>query len=132
MAHSAPSPPLKIASAAAAGALFAPLADEPTEVLAIAYLTPDQHVLGMRHSRSASRDQMALPIRTIAADALAFDARGVVIAHNHPSGDPTPSAADRDATRQLARALAALDVRLVDHLIIATSGTQSFRALGLL
>ncbi len=125
-------PPLRITGSAAAGALFAQLASEPNEVIAIAYLTEDRRVLGLRHTRSESRDRMALPIRAIAADAIAFDARGVVLAHNHPSGDPTPSAADRDATRQLLRALAALEVRLVDHLVIASTGNSSFRALGFL
>jgi DNA repair protein RadC len=54
------------------------------------------------------------------------------MAHNHPSGDPTPSAADRDMTRLLARTLGALDIRLLDHLIVTLSGTTSFRRLGLL
>jgi DNA repair protein RadC len=54
------------------------------------------------------------------------------MAHNHPGGDPTPSNADRDATRLLARALDPLGVRLLDHLVIAEGGTVSFRSLGLL
>ena len=66
------------------------------------------------------------------ADALAFGARIVVIAHAHPSGDPAPSAADIAYTRLLARTLAAIDVRLADHLIVAPAGTTRLRALGLL
>ncbi|UZK65588.1 JAB domain-containing protein [Sphingomonas sp. M1-B02] len=89
-------------------------------------------MLGIRHARSCSVDRLVLPIREVAADALAFDARAVVMAHNHPSGDPTPSAADREATRLLARALEAIEVRLVDHLVIAARGITSFRSLGLL
>jgi DNA repair protein RadC len=124
--------PPRLADAAAARALFACLADEPTEVIAFAYLDDDQGVLGMRHARSGSVDRLVLPIREIARDALAFGAEAVVMAHNHPSGDPEPSAADRDATRLLARALATLDIRLVDHLIVASGGFTSFRRLGLL
>ena len=116
----------------AAGDLFAPLAEEALEVVALVYLDADQRVLGMRHSRSQSSSALDLPIRAIAADALAFDACGVVMAHNHPSGDHTPSQADRDATRLLARGLDALGVRLLDHLVVARSGITSFRALGLL
>lgn len=122
----------RLADPAAAGDLFARLADEPCEVAAAVYLDIDRRVLGLRHARSASTDRLVLPIRSIAADALAFDAVAVVIAHNHPSGDPMPSIADRETTRLLARALAALEIRLLDHLIVARGGITSFRRLGLL
>ncbi|MCD2323211.1 DNA repair protein [Sphingomonas sp. IC-56] len=122
----------RITDAAAAQGLFAALAGEANEVLAFAYLNGDRRVLGMRHARSACADRMAVPIRVVAADALAFGAAAVVMAHNHPSGDPTPSAADREATRLLARALDTLEVRLLDHLVLAARGVTSFRALGLL
>ena len=122
----------RIADAQAAGALFAPLAEEEVEVAAFVYLAEDQRVLGMREVRSESRETFDLPIRAVVADALRFDARGVVMAHNHPSGDSTPSAADREATRLLARALDPLGVRLIDHLVVTRHGVTSFRTLGLL
>ncbi len=100
--------PRRIADANAAGALFACLADEPIEVMAFVYLDAEQRVLGLRHARSGSASRLVLPIREIAVDALAFDAVAVVMAHNHPSGDPNPSIADREATRLLARALETL------------------------
>lgn len=124
--------PRRLADPAAAGALFACLADEATEVMAFVYLGSDQRVLGIRHARSGSIDRLVLPIREVAADALAFGAAAVVMAHNHPGGDPTPSSADREATRLLARALATLEMRLLDHLIVARDGITSFRRLGLL
>lgn len=124
--------PRRLADPAAAGALFACLADEPAEVIATVYLDASQRVLGLRHTRSGLVDRLVLPIRDIAADALAFGAVAVVIAHNHPSGDPRPSVADREATRLLARALEALDMRLLDHLVVARGGFTSFRRLGLL
>jgi DNA repair protein RadC len=114
----------------AAGELFAPLAEEECEVAAFVYLGADQRVLGMRETRSDARDTFDLPIRDVVADALRFDARGVVMAHNHPSGDATPSNADREATRLLARALDPLGVRLLDHLVITRRGVTSFRTLG--
>ncbi|MBO9622149.1 MAG: DNA repair protein [Sphingomonas sp.] len=116
----------------AAGLLFAPLARARTEVVAFAYLAADHGLLGLRHTRSPRPDGVALTIRDVAAQALALDAAAVVMAHNHPSGDPTPSTADRDATRRIAHALATLEVRLLDHLVVAARGTASFRRLGLL
>ncbi|MBX3565731.1 MAG: DNA repair protein [Sphingomonas sp.] len=127
-----PRPDQRLTGPAAAEALFAALVDEAKETAAFAYLDAEQRVLGMRHMHSDSHDRLDLPIRAIAADALAFDAVAVVIAHNHPSGDSTPSAADREATRRLARALDGLGIRLLDHLVISRNGFSSFRALGLL
>ena len=71
-------------------------------------------------------------MRAIFAAALGHDAAGMVIAHNHPSGDPRPSRADRDATRRLAETAPALGISLHDHLIFAGGGCRSFRELGLL
>ena len=124
--------PRHLIDTADAGALFACLGDEAVEVMAFVYLGPDQRVLGMRHARSDSVDRLVLPIREVAADALAFGAAAVVMAHNHPSGDPSPSIADREATRLLARALGTLEIRLLDHLIVASGGITSFRQSGLL
>jgi DNA repair protein RadC len=132
MLFGAEKPPLRLADSRDAGALFAPLADELVEVMAFAYLDRRQCVLGMRHARSAHIDRLGLPLRDVAADAIAFHAYAVVMAHNHPGGDPTPSRADREATGRLARALDVLGVRLLDHLVVAARGTTSFRSLGFL
>lgn len=86
----------------------------------------------MRHARHGTTDSILLSMRDIAADAIAFGAAGVIMAHNHPSGDTTPSLADRHATCRIARALAVLQIRLVEHLIVSRTGWSSFRALGLL
>jgi DNA repair protein RadC len=72
-------------------------------------------------------------VRKIIADAARFGSAGVLLAHNHPSGDPTPSAADCCATRTLARAAEAIDLTVVDHLIFAQRRQcQSLRRMGLL
>lgn len=52
--------------------------------------------------------------------------------HNHPSGDPTPSRADIDMTRQVIEAGKALNVQVHDHLIVARDGVSSFKQLGLM
>lgn len=115
-----------------AGRLFAPLGREEVEVAAFVYVDADRRVLGSREARSEARDSFDLPIREVVADALGHGARGVVMAHNHPSGDATPSRADLDATRRLARALDPLGIRLLDHLVVVRTGFTSLRRLGLL
>jgi DNA repair protein RadC len=57
---------------------------------------------------------------------------GVILAHNHPCGDPTPSSADRQVTRRLALAGEAIDLAVLDHIIIAGRQCSSMRAMGLL
>jgi len=122
----------RLADPGAACAMFATMAEEEVEVAAFVYLDGDQRVLGMRELRSNAHDTFELPIRAIVGDALRHDARGVVMAHNHPSGDSTPSNADREATRMLARALEPIGVRLLDHLVVTRTGITSFRTMGLL
>jgi DNA repair protein RadC len=59
-------------------------------------------------------------------------ASGIVLVHNHPSGDPTPSLADVQMTRALAAACQILGLRLLDHVIVARSGAESLRDLALI
>lgn len=113
-----------------AARFFAGLVNEPLEVGAFAYLGRDNALLGVRHVRDGLSDQLHLPLRAVVRDALAFEAVGVVMAHNHPSGDPRPSARDRETTAMLAGILDPLEVRLLDHLVLARGGISSFRALG--
>ena len=74
---------------------------------------------------------VALPIRLIVAAALDCDARGLILAHNHPSGDPEPSEADRQETRRLAEVTAPLGIAVHDHLVFGGGDCRSFRAMGL-
>jgi DNA repair protein RadC len=70
--------------------------------------------------------------REVFRAAIAEAAAGIIVVHNHPSGDPTPSAEDRAVTRQLAEAGRLLDLPLYDHVIIAGDRHLSFAATGLL
>ncbi len=110
---------------------MAGIVDPRREIAAIGYYGPEWRHLGGRHVVGAP-SRLTLPIRLIVADALAFGAASVVMAHGHPSGDPTPSMTDIAYTRVLARTLAAIDVRLADHLIAGPDGATGLRALGLL
>ncbi len=72
----------------------------------------------------------AVQPRDALAPALREGAAAVIFAHNHPSGDPTPSAEDRDLTRRLVAASELLGIRAVDHLVVASTGYSSLRETG--
>jgi DNA repair protein RadC len=72
------------------------------------------------------------PLKEIIRDAAMHGSVGIVLAHNHPGGDSTPSDSDCRATRRLASAAEALDCTVVDHLIFAGDECTSFRRIGLL
>lgn len=122
---------LPIATAALMTGIFAPLAQRPVETCAILYLDAAGRLAGARHV-VGTHGTVELSIRTVVADALAFAAQAVVMAHNHPSGDPRPSAADLSFTRRLALCLEAIGVTLSDHVVLAQGGMTSLRARGLL
>lgn len=118
---------------ALASRLAADIADERGEVAAFAFCDSRGIVLGTRQILSPCSVSVDLPLRRIVADAVLLDAARVVMAHNHPMGEAWPSRADREVTARLARALAAVDTRLVDHVVVGRGGvTWSFRAAGLL
>jgi DNA repair protein RadC len=70
--------------------------------------------------------------REIVKRALELSATAIILVHNHPSGDPTPSKADIDMTRDIAKAALALSITVHDHLVIGRKGHASFKSLGLL
>ncbi len=70
--------------------------------------------------------------REIVKRALELSASAIILVHNHPSGDPTPSRADIEMTREIVAAAKALRISVHDHLVVGRGGTASFKALGLL
>lgn len=70
--------------------------------------------------------------REVVRRALELSASAVILVHNHPSGDPTPSVADIDMTKQIVEAARSLKVSVHDHLVVGREGVASFRALGLM
>ena len=70
--------------------------------------------------------------REVVETALAHHTSAVVLAHNHPSGEPTPSRADHHLTRQLVQALGIIDINVLDHVIIADENSYSFAEMGTL
>jgi DNA repair protein RadC len=123
----------RLCSSSDAMALFAPeLARLSSEELRVAHLDSDGWLLGVTAGSGGDSLGIDLPIRDILRAAIALGARALVLAHNHPSGDPTPSPADKAATRRLADVARGLDIRLLDHLIFADRRCRSFRQMGLL
>lgn len=86
-------------------------------------------VLGHEIIARGTADEAQLYPRKILERALATRASGVLIAHNHPSGDPLPSDADSALTTVVARALAAAGLRFLDHLVLGGSRHYSFRSM---
>ena len=105
--------------------------DAAGERLVAAYLAADGRLLAV-DSLDEDANAVTLPMRALVARALALDATGLVIAHNHPSGDPTPSAEDVRLTRRFAMVCDALGIVLHDHLIFAGGRCESFRRLALI
>ena len=106
-------------------------ADPGLEHLWVAHVDDDACCLHLtRHDGHA--DGAELPIREIIADAARHGSKGLILAHNHPSGDASPSAADTRITRRLAVVGEAMDVAILDHLVIAGGECRSMRQMGLL
>ena len=77
-------------------------------------------------------DSAPVHIKEVVRQALRYDASAVILAHNHPSGVMDPSQADELITRRLKEALALVDVRVLDHVIVGETGCFSFSEHGLL
>lgn len=102
------------------------------EVVAIAYLDADEELVGLRVAGDGSTAQVELPLRDILRDVLDHQPQALVLAHNHPSGDPRPSATDQRATKTLCTMLRPIGVSIADHIIVSGDQRISFRDLGLL
>ena len=124
---------MRIATGSDAATLLAPLfAASSEERVAVLHLDSKQEVLALTLEHRGTDEEVELPVRAILSHALRLGSQAIIVAHNHPSGDPSPSKEDLAGTRRLAEAAAPLGIRLFDHLIFAGGDCRSFRALGLL
>jgi DNA repair protein RadC len=99
----------------------------PDEHLRVLFLDGRQHLLADEQLQRGTLARLALYPRTIFRRALELNAAGIILVHNHPSRDPTPSEHDIEVTRQLERVGRALEIELVDHIIVADGGTHRIR-----
>ncbi|MCG2842358.1 DNA repair protein RadC [Sandaracinobacter sp. RS1-74] len=102
------------------------------EQVRVAYLDAGRRLHRIEVLSTGTIDKAHIHPREIARRALELSATAVVLAHNHPSGDPTPSRGDVAITKKVAEALAAVEVELMDHLVIARAGTVSMAVSGLI
>lgn len=102
------------------------------EVFACLFLDSQHRVIAFRELFRGTIDGASVYPREVVAEALSHNAAAVIFAHNHPSGVAEPSLADRQITRRLVDALALLDIRVLDHLVIGDAEAVSFAERGLL
>lgn len=108
------------------------LRDLPHEVFVGLYLDAQNRVIGDEVLFRGTLTQTSVYPREVVKRALAHNAAGLILAHNHPSGVAEPSHADEALTRALRQALALVDVRVLDHFVIAGNAAVSFAERGLL
>lgn len=100
------------------------------EVFGTVFLDTHHRILATEHLFRGTIDGCEVPPRIVAKKALDHNAAAVIFFHNHPSGNPEPSAADRAITDRLKQALALLDIRVLDHLVIAGTSHVSMALRG--
>jgi DNA repair protein RadC len=108
------------------------LAHEPREQFRVLFLDKKNQLVADEVMNRGTVDHAPVYPREVARRALELSASALILVHNHPSGDPTPSAADVDMTRQVIEALRPLRISVHDHLVVGRDGTASFKALGLI
>src|SRR5580692_8199228 len=116
----------------ARGFLLAQLRDRPYEVFCCMHLNSRHQLIAFEELFRGTIDGASVHPREVVKSALARNAAAVILAHNHPSGVAEPSQADELITSRLRDALGLVDVRVLDHLIVADTGCLSFAERGLL
>ena len=107
------------------------LAHRPHEVFAVLFMDARHRMIAMEELFRGTLTQTSVYPREVAARALHHHAAAVVLAHNHPSGCAEPSRADEALTQTLKTALALIDVRVLDHLVVARGHVLSMAERGL-
>nr|WP_233426942.1 DNA repair protein RadC [Enterobacter asburiae] len=106
------------------------LAGQEREVFMVLYLDNQHCLLESETLFAGSVNQVQIHPREVVKSALRFNAAAVVMAHNHPSGDPEPSKADRQLTDRLKEVLGLVDVKTLDHLVVGQDDIVSFAERG--
>ena len=105
---------------------------ENKEQFRILFLDKRNQIIADEVQQTGTVDHTPVYVREVVKRALELSATAIVLVHNHPSGDPTPSRADIEMTKQIVSAGKPLGVVVHDHIIVAKKGHASFRGLGLI
>jgi DNA repair protein RadC len=108
------------------------LQHEPREQFRVLYLDNRNQLILDEIQNRGTVDHAPVYPREVVRRALELSAKSMIIVHNHPSGDPTPSRPDIEMTRQVIEAARALELSVHDHLIVGRDGVASFKQLGLM
>ncbi|MGE0626965.1 MAG: DNA repair protein RadC [Hyphomicrobiaceae bacterium] len=110
----------------------AAMAYEAREVFRILFLDKKNSLIADEVQSVGTVDHTPVYVREVIKRALELSSTAIILVHNHPSGDPTPSRADIDMTRMIVAAAKPLGVTVHDHIIVGRNGHASFRALKLI
>lgn len=108
------------------------LAHSAVEEFHLLFLDRKNGLIAAEPQQRGTVDHTPVYPREVVKRALELGASAIILVHNHPSGDPSPSRADIDMTREVQRAAAALGIAVHDHLIVGREGHASLKALGLI
>jgi DNA repair protein RadC len=112
--------------------LTAAIAFDQTEQLRILFLDKRNRLIADEQHQRGTIDHVPVYPREVVKRALEVGATALILAHNHPSGDPTPSRADIDMTKALGEVCRLTGVAVHDHVIVGKEGHASLKALGLM
>lgn len=98
------------------------LQNTPHEIFGVLFLDTQNCLLEANPMFTGTIDSCAVHPREVVKQALALNAAAVIFTHNHPSGNPEPSPADRAITDRLKSALALVDIRVLDHIVVGSGG----------
>jgi DNA repair protein RadC len=107
------------------------MGDKKIEHFRILFLNNKNHLISDEVQQSGTVNHTAVYPREIVKRALELGATSLILVHNHPSGDTTPSRADIEMTKEIVRAASALNIKIHDHLIVSSAEQTSMKSLGL-
>lgn len=108
------------------------MAYQEVEEFRILFLNSKFKLIGEEVQQRGTVDQVAVHPREVIKSAMVKGATAIILAHNHPSGSTNPSKADIDITKKIKEAAEAVDIQLIDHIIISKTNYFSFKDLGLI
>jgi DNA repair protein RadC len=110
----------------------AAMAFEEREQFRLLFLDKKNQLIADEVQQEGTVDHTPVYVREVMKRALELSASAIILVHNHPSGDPTPSMADVDMTKKIISAADKLSIIIHDHIVIGRNGHVSFRGQGLL